>query len=336
MANYTRLEVINSMYERGLIPHVHIRDHKAVKGLMTALVDGGARVIEFSISESQDVRVISDLIRHAKQNDPVVMLGAGMVDDPGRAVRYMDMGADFVSGTMFDPEVARVCNQRKVLYIPSCNDVAETTAAEELGAELIKVMDKDPAFIMGIMQQKHWTRMMPTVAENPDLVSVKPWIEAGAACLSMSVETIKKEAVSRQDWPALTAAVEACLWAIDQARGNPLFRGVEHVGFYPEKGQDAREIAQWYAQVFNFDLDEGETYFFARSSGPGRVEILKDSEPLKAHVAIKVRNFEAGCEHLRRRGIDLEPPRFLGRIKIVFLKERDPAGNKVHLIYQAT
>jgi hypothetical protein len=25
----------------------------------------------------------------------------------------------------------------------------------------------------------------------------------------------------------------------------------------------------------------------------------------------------------------------LGRIKAVFLKERDPAGNKVHLIYQA-
>ena len=298
-------------------------------------VDGGARVIEFSISESQDLRVISDLIPHAKQNDPVLMLGAGMVDDPGTAVRYMDMGADFVSGTMFDPEVARVCKQRKVLYIPSCNDLAETTAAEELGAELIKVMDKDPAFIKNIMQHKHWTRIIPTVAENPDLVSVKPWIEAGAACLSMNVETIKKEAMPRQDWPGLTAAVEACLWAIARARGNPLFSGVEHLGLYPEEGQDAREKAQWYAQVFGFDLDEGQTYFFARSSGPGRVEILKDSEPLKAHVAMKVRNFQAGCDYLRGRGIDLEPPKLLGRVKAVFLKERDPAGNKVHLIYQA-
>ena len=335
MANYTRIELINSIYERGLIPHVHIRDHKAIIDLLTALVDGGARVIELRISESQDIKVISDLIPHAKQSDPVVMLGAGMVDDPGTAVRYMDMGADFVSGSMFDPEVARVCNQRKVLYIPTCNDLAETTAAEEMGAELIKVEDKDPAFIKNIMEQKRWTRIMPTVVENPDLVSVKPWIEAGAACLSMDVETIKTEAVSRQDWPALTAAVEACLWAIAQARGNPLFSGVEHVGLYPEEGQDAREIAQWYAQMFGFHLDEGETYFFARSSGPGRVEILKDSEPLKAHVAIKVRNFQAGCEALRDRGIDLEPPKLLGRIKAVFLKERDPAGNKVHLIYQA-
>jgi len=335
MANYTRIEVINSIYERGLIPHVHIHDHKAVTDLLTALVDGGARVIELSISESQDPRIISDLIPRAKQNDPVLMLGAGTVDDPVTAVRYMDMGADFVSGTMFDPEVARVCNQRKILYIPTCNDLAETTAAEELGAELIKVMDKDPAFIKNIMQQKHWTRIMPTVVENPDLNSVKPWIEAGAACLSMNVETIKKEAVSRQDWPALTVWVEECLWAIAQARGNPLFSGVEHVGLYPEEGQDAREIAQWYAQMFGFHLDEGETYFFARSSGPGRVEILKDSEPLKAHVAIKVRNFQAGCETLRDRGIDLEPPKLLGRVKAVFLKERDPAGNKVHLIYQA-
>ena len=335
MANYTRLEVINSIYERGLIPHVHIRDHKAIIDLLTALVDGGARVIELRISESQDLKAISDLIPHAKENDPVLMLGVGMVDDPETAVRYMDMGADFLSGSKFHPDVARVCNQRKVLYIPTCHDLAETTAAEEMGAELIKVEEKDPAFIKRIMEQKRWSRMMPTLVENPDLEVVRPWIEAGAACLSLNVKTIKKEAVSSQDWPALTEATEACLWAIAQARGNPLFSGVEHVGLYPEEGQDAREIAQWYVQTFGFHLDEGETYFFARSTGPGRIEILKDTEPLKAHVAIKVRNFQAGLEHLRERGIDLEPPKLLGRIRAVFLKERDPAGNKVHLIYQA-
>lgn len=335
MASYTRLEVISSIYEPGLIPHVHIRDHKAVIDLLTALVDGGARVIELRISESQDLEVISDLIPHAKENDPVLMLGAGMVDDPETAVRCMDMGADFLSGSVFDPEVARVCNQRKVLYIPTCDDLAETTAAEEMGAEVIRVEDKDPAFIKSIMEQKSWARMMPTLVENPDPGALRPWIEAGAACLSMDVETIKKEAVSTQDWSALTEATEACLWAIAQARGNPLFSGVEHVGLYPEEGHGAREIAQWYAQMFGFHLDEGETYFFARSTGPGRIEILKDSEPLKAHVAIKVRNFQAGCDTLRDRGIDLEPPKLLGRIKAVFLKERDPAGNKVHLIYQA-
>jgi 2-dehydro-3-deoxyphosphogluconate aldolase/(4S)-4-hydroxy-2-oxoglutarate aldolase len=335
MANYTRIEVINSIYERGLIPRVHIRDHKAIIDLLTALVDGGARVIELRISESQDIKVISDLIPHAKQNDLMLTLGAGMVDDPGTAVSYMDMGADFLSGSMFDPEVARVCNQRKVLYIPTCNDLAETNAAEEMGAELVKVEGKDPAFIKNIMEQKSWSRIMPTLVENPDPGALKPWVEAGAACLSMDVETIKKEAASSQDWPALTAAIEACMWAIAQARGNPLFSGVEHVGLYPKEGQEAREIAQWYAQMFGFHLDEGETYFFARSTGPGRIEILKDSEPLKAHVAIKVRNFQAGCETLRGRGIDLEPPKLLGRIKAVFLKERDPAGNKVHLIYQA-
>ena len=138
-----------------------------------------------------------------------------------------------------------------------------------------------------------------------------------------------------QDTASLTSAVEACLWAIHQARGRPLFSGVEHVGLYPERGQDGRDIAQWYADIFGFGLFEGDTYFFAHSSGPGRIEILKESEQTKAHVAIKVRNFEAGCQFLQDRGIALDSPKLLGRAKAVFLKDRDPAGNKVHLIYQA-
>ena len=85
----------------------------------------------------------------------------------------------------------------------------------------------------------------------------------------------------------------------------------------------------------SFDIDEGESWYFVHSTGPGRIEILKDHEPTKAHVAIKVRHFELACRMLAGKGIEFEPVKDFGRVKAIFLKQRDPAGHKVHLLYQA-
>jgi hypothetical protein len=133
----------------------------------------------------------------------------------------------------------------------------------------------------------------------------------------------------------LTSRVADILWFVKEVRGEKLFCGVEHLGIYPEAGQEATEITDWYKETFDFDIDEGDSWYFLRSSGPGRIEVLKNHEPVKAHVAIKVRHFERACKKLKDKGIELEPVKAFGRFKAIFLKERDPGGHKVHLLYQA-
>jgi hypothetical protein len=110
---------------------------------------------------------------------------------------------------------------------------------------------------------------------------------------------------------------------------------VEHLGIYPEAGQAASKLTDWYNDMFGFVVDEGESWYFVHSSGPGRIEILKDHEPTKAHVAIKVRHFDLACRMLADKGVEFGPVKDFGRVKAVFLKQRDPAGHKVHLLYQA-
>jgi hypothetical protein len=39
-------------------------------------------------------------------------------------------------------------------------------------------------------------------------------------------------------------------------------------------------------------------------------------------------------EELRAQGLELEEPKIKANVKAVFLKERDPAGNIVHLLWQ--
>jgi hypothetical protein len=125
------------------------------------------------------------------------------------------------------------------------------------------------------------------------------------------------------------------IWYCKEARGEKLFLGIEHIGIYPQLGQPSEELTKWYKKAFDFDIAEGDSWFFAYSSGTGRIEILKDHESTKAHLAIKVRHFERACRALQNMGFELEPVKDFGRIKAVFLKQRDPAGYKIHLLYQA-
>jgi hypothetical protein len=70
--------------------------------------------------------------------------------------------------------------------------------------------------------------------------------------------------------------------------------------------------------------------------GTGRIEVMKSPErEVQVHVAIYVSDFEAACNCLKEKGVELEEPTIKPGVKAVYLKKRDPAGNKVHLIYRS-
>jgi len=78
---------------------------------------------------------------------------------------------------------------------------------------------------------------------------------------------------------------------------------------------------------------EGASSFFLSSSGPGRIEIMKGPESDKPHIAIRVTDFELACSILKGKGIELEEPKIKSDAKSVFLKGADPAGNRIHLLW---
>jgi len=173
---------------------------------------------------------------------------------------------------------------------------------------------------------------MPTGGVDATRESISAWIKAGAAAIGIGSRLIRRDLVAAGDFEMITRKVEQCLWWIQEARGTPLFLGVEHVGIYPEEGL-AAETAEWYAKTFGFEKKEGRLSFFAFSRGPGRIEVMKTSESAKCHIAIRVSNFEAACKYLKKMGIELEEPEVGKGYKAVFLKKPDPSGNRVHLLY---
>jgi len=152
--------------------------------------------------------------------------------------------------------------------------------------------------------------------------------------LGIGSDLIRRDLIAAGNFEAITKKVEQCLWWIQEARGTPLFLGVEHPGLYPEEDL-AAETAEWYSKTFGFSKAEGTSSFFVSGRGPGRIEIMKKPEAVKCHIAIRVSNFEEACGRLQEMGIELEEPKIRKGVKAVFLKSPDPAGNRVHLLYMA-
>ncbi|WP_407936375.1 VOC family protein [Longilinea arvoryzae] len=94
------------------------------------------------------------------------------------------------------------------------------------------------------------------------------------------------------------------------------------------------EMAEWYQNTFGFEVKEGNSSIFVQGSGSGRIEIGKSADGQPAHVAISVSNFETAVETLMARGIELETPIIKPTSKAVYLKQTDPAGHRVHLLWR--
>jgi 2-dehydro-3-deoxyphosphogluconate aldolase/(4S)-4-hydroxy-2-oxoglutarate aldolase len=124
MAKYSRLKVLTTMIETGMIPVFYHPDPETALKVIEACAAGGARCFEFTNRGDQAHEVFREVIKQLKPEDGVI-LGAGSVLDPATAALYIQLGANFIVGPVLNPDVARVCNRRKISYSPGCGSASE-------------------------------------------------------------------------------------------------------------------------------------------------------------------------------------------------------------------
>jgi 2-dehydro-3-deoxyphosphogluconate aldolase/(4S)-4-hydroxy-2-oxoglutarate aldolase len=222
MARFDRLTVLNTMLGSGLVPVFYEPDFEIAKQILKAVFDGGARIVEFTNRGDRAIHVFTKLVEYAEANFPSLILGVGSIVDEATAALYIANGANFVVGPGLNPRVAKLCNRRKIAYSPGCGSVTEISAAEELGVEIVKIFPGGqvggPTFVKSVLGPMPWTRIMPTGGVQATKDSVQEWINAGAACLGMGSDLIRKESVKAGDFAAITEKVRQVLNWISSAK----------------------------------------------------------------------------------------------------------------------
>jgi 2-dehydro-3-deoxyphosphogluconate aldolase/(4S)-4-hydroxy-2-oxoglutarate aldolase len=329
-------EVVAKILEIGLLPTFYEGNLETAKKIVMACGEGGAKVVEFTNRGALAYQVFSELVKWRDKEFPDIILGAGTIIEPSAASLYINCGANFIVGPVFNREVAKTCNRYKVAYVPGCSTPSEISRAEEMGADIIKIFPADvlgPQFIKDMLGPSPWSKLMPSGGVEATKESISSWIKAGAAVLNMGSNLIMKDLVKAGKFEEIKRKVENCIRWIQEARGTALFLGVEHIAIYPTETANAKIIADWYAETFGFTKKEGQTSIMVSGIGPGKIEVMKTPEKgVQAHIAIHASNFEVACENLKEKGLELEEPTIKPGVKAVYLKKTDPAGNKVHLI----
>ena len=224
MARFTRLEVLNTIVQTGLVPVFYHPELEVAKKIAEALAAGGAQTIEFTNRGDFAPWVFKELSEYLAKTNPKIILGVGSVVDAPTAALYIASGVNFVVGPILNPEIARLCNRRKIAYSPGCGSATEIAAAEELGVEIVKVFPGDsvggPGFVKAILGPCPWTRIMPTGGVETTKESINAWFKAGIAAAGIGSNLVKKEWVAAGDYAAITAkTIEVLAW-IREARGK--------------------------------------------------------------------------------------------------------------------
>jgi 2-dehydro-3-deoxyphosphogluconate aldolase/(4S)-4-hydroxy-2-oxoglutarate aldolase len=224
MARFMRLEVYNSILDVGVVPLFYNGETATAIEVVSALARGGARVIEFTNRGELAFPVFTELVRHFAQSDPDIILGVGSIVDAPTAALYIASGANFIVGPNHNPEITRLCNRRKIGYMPGCATETEIMQAEELGAEICKIFPGEsaggPGFVSAVLAPCPWHRLLPTGGVDATEASITEWIKAGAAAIGMGSKIVTSVAVKERNFDLIASKTAQTIAWIKKARGN--------------------------------------------------------------------------------------------------------------------
>ena len=207
MAKFDKLAVLQKIGETGMVPVFYHKDAEVAKRVIKACYDGGVRAFEFTNRGDFAQEVFADCVKFAAKECPAAL--------------YIQLGACFVVGPLFNPDVAPVCNRRLVPYCPGCMTVSEIGKAQEMGCDLTKVFPGDvvgPNMVKGLKAPMPWSKIMVTGGVSPDEENLTRWFKAGVYCVGMGSKLFPKERIEAQDWQYITDKCRECLDIIARLR----------------------------------------------------------------------------------------------------------------------
>jgi Entner-Doudoroff aldolase len=148
----------------------------AVQPAMEAAIDGGFRIVEFTLNTPGAL----DAIRaFARRDDAVV--GAGTVLSRPDAEAAVAAGARFLVSPVVDPELVQFCTDRELLCIPGTYTPTEMLLAHRCGAQIVKLFpgpSNGPEFVRACLGPLPFLRIFPTSGVDRD--NAAAFLAAGA------------------------------------------------------------------------------------------------------------------------------------------------------------
>lgn len=217
---FTNEQIVSKMKELGLVPLFTHDDIPTAQQVIEAAYRGGVRVFEFTNRRKNSFEVFVAMLDYCKKF-PDLMLGIGTVMDGPTTKKFIDAGAHFIISPILKLEMAKVCMDHNVLWMPGCATLTEIVTAKENGAQVIKVFPGSvlgPGFVSAIMPVVPDLQLMITGGVEPNEKNLSAWFKAGAMSVGLGSQLFTKEILEKRDWTALEKNVSDALQTIKKLK----------------------------------------------------------------------------------------------------------------------
>jgi 2-dehydro-3-deoxyphosphogluconate aldolase/(4S)-4-hydroxy-2-oxoglutarate aldolase len=194
----SRADVLQQILDCGIVAVVRSPHAEQLVSVARALVQGGVRAIEITMTVPDAIEVIRKVARELAGE---IVLGAGTVLDAETARAALLADAEYVVAPTVNRKVIRLCRRYDKVVVPGAFTPTEILSAWETGADVVKVFPADlggPNYLKAILAPLPQLRLMPT--GGVDLTTAGDFLRAGACCLGVGSSLVDKEAIRNRDF----------------------------------------------------------------------------------------------------------------------------------------
>ena len=214
----TRQVLVDEIIRCGAIAVVRLSDSAGVIRAIEAILAGGIRAIELTMTTPGAIALIGET-RRVFGDD--VLLGVGSVLDAPSTRRAVEAGARYVVSPVFRPAMIEEAHRLGVPAMPGAFSPTEILDAHDGGADVVKITPAEVlgiAFLKGVLAPMPFLRLMPTGGVTPE--NVGDWLRAGAVAVGVGSALVDPKLVASGDFATLTERARRMAASVNQARAT--------------------------------------------------------------------------------------------------------------------
>ena len=180
-------------------------DHKVAEQAMQAAVDGGFRVVEFTLTTPGSLNLITQF----RENDDLIV-GAGTVMSPTIVQEAVEAGAQFLVSPVCNVDVIQEAEKLDVVSIPGTFTATEMETAHRAGADFVKLFpapENVAEYIRFILAPLPYLKIFPTSGVNLD--NMLDVLQAGAAGIGFVRPLFDPEMIRNKNYGGIRQRAEA-------------------------------------------------------------------------------------------------------------------------------
>ena len=200
-------QIIEQLIDPGIIAVVRARSQSQIVPLAEALLAGGVRAIEITMTTPNAIDGIHEA---STVLGDAALLGVGTVLNPSTAEQAIQAGAQYVVTPILKPEIVPVAHAADKPIMLGCYSPTEAQVAFGARSDFVKLFPADglgASYIKALRAPLPHLRIVPTGGVN--LETMESLLRAGCVALGVGSSLIPKEIRETENWALLTAKAQA-------------------------------------------------------------------------------------------------------------------------------